>query len=46
MPDDDFRLNRLTKNENLLKEAAIDGAKKAFELFSMDYDTTNILRYA
>lgn len=46
VPDDDFKLNRLTKNENLLKEAAIDGAKKAFELFGMNYGTTNILRYA
>lgn len=45
IPDDNFSLNRLTKNEKLLKEAAIDGARKVFNLFKKDYDMGNILRY-
>lgn len=45
MPDSDFKLNRLTKDESLLKEAAIDGAKKVYQLFNKSFDTSNILRY-
>lgn len=45
VPDDDFRLNRLTKNERLLKSAAIDGAEKTFKLFGSNYDAKDILRY-
>ncbi len=45
VPDDDFSLNRLTKNEKLLKGAAINGARKVFDLFSKNYDTSGILRY-
>ena len=45
VPDSDFKLNRLTKDESLLKEAAIDGAKKVYQLFNKSFDTSNILRY-
>ena len=45
VPDSGFMLKRLTKSEELLKEAAIDGAKKVYQLFSKPYDTGAILRY-
>ena len=45
VPDDGLKLNRLTKNENILKEAAIDGARKMFQLFNKEANASDILRY-
>lgn len=45
VPDSNFNLNRLTKSEKLLKEVAIDGAKKVFDLFEQKFDMSDILRY-
>lgn len=45
VPDAKLMLNRLTKNKKLLKNAAIEGARKVFHLFNKEFDTSNILRY-
>ena len=45
VPDSNFKLNRLTKNEKLLKNAAIDGARKVFDLFNKEWNMGNILKY-
>ena len=45
IPDDNLKLNRLSRNQRLLKNAAIQGADKLFGLFNQGYDTNDILRY-
>ena len=45
VPDDNFRVTRLTKDQILLKQAAIDGAKKVFDLFNKNYNMNDILKY-
>lgn len=45
VPDDGFNITRLTTNTNLLKNAAIDGSKKLFELFNEKYNMIEILKY-
>ncbi|MBI3026825.1 patatin-like phospholipase family protein [Candidatus Woesearchaeota archaeon] len=46
LPDDKFRLTRLTKNKELLKWAAVDGAKSVFVAFNRQFNTGNILKYS
>ena len=45
IPDDNLNLNRLSRNQRLLKNAAIQGTNKLFELFNKKYKINNILSY-
>lgn len=46
VPDSKLRLNRLSKNEALLKNAAMQGASELFRLFKEKHDTKDILKYS
>ena len=38
-------LKNIVARKNLLKEAAIDGAKKVYQLFNKPFDASATLRY-